>query len=129
MARPAVCIWLKFYCIFMLMFLGAVVALACVMILSPETLAKNDSVFRQNPEEASALMAFFGVVFALIFGLPMPPMFAALVWPRRPSAWYVGVVAIVAGFFTSIGWLGTVPLLLFWVRPEVKEYYGLKVSR
>lgn len=125
MKRPAVCIWLKVYCLVMLVFLGVAVALALAMILAPEELLKNDSTYRRNPEGATAMLSFFGVVFVLIFGLPIPPLLAALVWPRGPAAWYVGIVAIVAGFFTSIGWLGTVPLAVAWMRPEVKQYFGL----
>jgi len=128
MKQPRVCIFLKVYCSLMLVFLGAAVALSVVMIFAPEWLIENETAYRKNPEGASALMAFFGVMFAFIFGLPMLPLFAAVTWPHGRSAWYVGLVAIIAGFFTSIGWIGTAPLLIFWMRPEVKHYYGLSTA-
>lgn len=129
MKRPAVCFWLKAYCAAMLILLGVVVALAMMMIVTPETLLKDETAFRQNPAAATMMMRTFGVFFAMIFGLPMLPLLAAIVWPRGQWAWYVGIMAIVAGFFTVIGWVATLPLLLFWNRPEVKAYYGFAVSQ
>ena len=125
MKTPAICIWLKVYCAGMLLLLGTVVAFSCVMIFAPDSLLQKEAAYQRNPEAAAGMLAGFGVVFAIIFGLPMPFLFAGLVWPRCPSGWYVGWAAIIAGFFTSIGWVGTAPLAIFWLRANVKEFYGV----
>ncbi|MEQ8790967.1 MAG: hypothetical protein RIC55_32185 [Pirellulaceae bacterium] len=126
--RPAICLWLKAYCVIMLLLLGVVVAAALVMIFAPHILMADDPTYRRNPAGAAALSACFGVVFAVIFAAPMPPLLAFLFWPRGPRAWYVGLAAIIAGFFTTVGWIATFPLLLYWVRPPVKAYYGVQTA-
>ena len=105
--RPGVVLWAKLY-------LGALSALYFVLLLfAPFMMASGD-------EEAF----IYGIVFFVI-GLPcailsLVPIFL----PPKPWVWVWILVEIAFGM-TSVCCLPiAVPLLIFWIKPETKRYYG-----
>jgi hypothetical protein len=49
--------------------------------------------------------------------------------PRKKSGWAVGLIAITASIFPFCAtWVGMVPLLVLWCKPEVKRYYAASAS-
>ena len=45
--------------------------------------------------------------------------------PRKKSGWVVGLIAITASIFPfCVTWIGMVPLLVLWCKPEVKRYFA-----
>ena len=123
---PAVCWLLKAYCVGMLLLQSSITIFFARVLLDPAAHIKDEVAYQQNPDAAVAMTVFFCVVLSLIFSAPIPFLLATLFWPRRPSAWKVGLIGLVAGFFTSCGWVGAVPLIVFWFKPEVKAFYALK---
>jgi len=105
-AKPRVVIWFKVYS-----------AILCLIyfftfILSPFFLLSND-------EE----LIIYGLVF-LILSIPLfliciLPIFL----PKRPWVWIYSLVIIGFGM-TGCCFPACIPLLIFWIKPEVKKYYG-----
>jgi hypothetical protein len=60
----------------------------------------------------------------IVVGLALLIPFAAgPLLPRRGWAWVVGLVLICIGMTSMCCLPVTVPLLIWWVKPETKEYY------
>lgn len=61
----------------------------------------------------------------LIVGVPLALLFvvAALV-PKRPWGWVYGLVMICIGLTSCCTWPLTIPLLIKWIKPEMKRYFG-----
>jgi Kef-type K+ transport system membrane component KefB len=128
--KPSVVRWYRLWCaLFIPLWLGVVVyavlkAKGEVEDLGPftELLVKDDQAARdallaEEREEAIGGAALGGI-FLLFY------IFAACV-PRRPWAWVVGMIAIIGTMFPfCLPAAGAVPLLVFWVKPETKRYFG-----
>lgn len=63
------------------------------------------------------LYAIFGAIFAIAFAV-------ALFLPRKPYNWIVGIVYIALGMTSCCFLPATIPLLIFWLKPETKAYFG-----
>ena len=119
-------VWLvaRFFCLLMLLTQGLAVAFFITAIVDP---VWTDKSLRGHPEQI-AVVRFFCVMFAGIFGLPLLPMIPMLVFPRSRLGWYLGVIAMGLGIFTTCGWPIAIPLLVFWFHPEVQRYSGFAVG-
>lgn len=60
-----------------------------------------------------ALGSTFLIVFAVAFFLP-----------PKPYNWIVGIVMIAIGLTSCCTWPATVPLLIYWFKPETKAFFG-----
>ena len=73
-----------------------------------------------SSEEARLLggiMFFMGIALAI-------PFLIGVFLPRKPWAWVYGLVLICIGL-TSVCCLPvTIPLLIHWIKPETKYYFG-----
>ena len=106
-ARPGVVLWAKLY-------LGALSALyLLLLLLSPFMFASGD-------EES----LIYGLVFVVI-GIPCALLSAIPIFlPPRPWVW-VWILVVIGFGMTSVCCLPVaVPLLVFWIKPETKHYYG-----
>ena len=110
---PPVFKWFVAYCIVMaLMYLFLAVFGAMSFFIEPD---KDMSV-----EEATLMGAVF-IVLGLIFFIPYA---AAPFLPRTSWVWVLGLVLICLGL-TSICCLpACIPLLIQWLKPEMKAFYG-----
>ena len=105
--KPGVVLWAKLY-------LGALSALYFVLVLfAPFLMISGDE---------SALV--YGIVFFVI-GLPcailsLVPIFL----PPKPWVWVWILVVIGFGMTSACCLPIAVPLLIFWIKPETKRYYG-----
>lgn len=59
-------------------------------------------------------------------GIAVVPFLAALFLPARQWAWALGFVLICAGMIRPWFLPVAVPLLIYWVKPDVKRYFGRK---
>ncbi len=76
-----------------------------------------------NIYEASELI-INGIV-CLVVGIPFAIAFAiALLLPRKPWNWIVGIVFIAIGLTSCCFMPATIPLLIFWLKPETKAFFG-----
>ena len=112
--KPPVMTWFTAYCVFMaLLYLFCFVLGIVFVTVQP---AQRD----MSPGEAQVM----GIVF-IVMGLALAIPFAIGPFlPRKPGAWVFGLVLICIGL-TSICCLpATIPLLIHWIKPETKMYFG-----
>jgi hypothetical protein len=75
---------------------------------------------RRSTADSLVGALFFGVV-GLVFAVPS---LVALFGGRRPWVHTLGLVLIIVGLLSCYGLPFSVPLLIYWVKPEVKRWYG-----
>ena len=57
--------------------------------------------------------------------LPLAALFlVALFLPPRPAAWIFDLVLIAIGMTSCCCLPATIPLLIYWLKPEAKRYFG-----
>lgn len=111
--RPPVLIWYQIYCGALAVVYVAVIALLVIMLVAA---ARGASVKTEDLIIFGAL-SLTSVPFAVFYG-------AAPFLPNRPWAWTYGVVAIAIGMTSACCLPACVPLLIYWMKPEVKMYFG-----
>lgn len=74
----------------------------------------------QNPEQALITGIAYAVVGAVFFLLYM----VALALPPKPYNWIVGIVMIAIGMTSCCLWPAVIPLLIYWVKPETRKFFG-----
>ena len=110
---PPVLTWYRVYLAAMtLLFVVFTVA----MVISPAP-APRSGHLREMGWLYPLLGGCVGLPFVLAFG-------AAFALPRRPWAWVYHLVLIGIGL-TSVCCIPVcIPLLIFWLKPETKRYFG-----
>ena len=115
--RPAVLLWCKVYLGFMtgLYLVGAVVGVLLLAfaasLADPETDAMEFRIM-------GAVYGVLGVLFGIGFGI-------GLLVPRRRWGWIYTIVLICIGFTSCCTLPACIPLLIFWIKPETKMYFGM----
>jgi glucose uptake protein GlcU len=108
--------WYRIYC-------AVLVFLYLFLIVFGIFLAVNQPQTREYSSEETALMgiiyAVMGVIFFLVFAV-------ALFLPPKPYNWVVGIVMIALGMTSCCFLPFTIPLLIYWVKPETKAFFGRK---
>ena len=67
---------------------------------------------------------FLGGIF-LVLGIPLTMLFAgAFILPQQPWAWIYGIVLICIGFTSLCTLPFCIALLIYWLKPEAKHYFG-----
>lgn len=106
--------WYRVYC-------GAMTALyALVAAVGVFLAAAAPSIPDQRPEETliiGIVYAALGLIFMAVYGI-------ALFLPRKPYNWIVGLVMMALGMTSCCLLPFLIPLLIFWVKPETKAYFG-----
>ena len=113
---PAVVSWQKVYC-------GVLAAVYLLLTLGGLALA----VFHRQAADAQTSAGealFLGVVLALTCAACAAAFGAGLFLPRRRWAWIYHLVLIGIGMTSCACLPFTIPLLIFWIRPEVQRYYS-----
>lgn len=114
--RPAAIVWYRIYAAsVVVLYVGFFVLWQLFVPLGPNTAPQRVG---WTAEGTMAVVALLSVVaaFAGFFVL------AALV-PHKPWGWTVGLIAICLGL-SSCFIVVTVPLLVFWLKPETKAAFG-----
>ncbi|WP_115018617.1 hypothetical protein [Synechococcus sp. UW140] len=109
--KPGVVLWAKVY-------MGGLSLMYLVLILL------SPLMFLSGEEEAVVT----GLVF-LVLGIPcLVISFVPLFLPPKPWVW-VWILVLIAIGMTSVCCLPvTIPLLIFWIKPDVRRYYGNVVA-
>ncbi|MEZ0276316.1 MAG: hypothetical protein ACAH88_15510 [Roseimicrobium sp.] len=111
--RPPVVVWFKVYGWFMVAYCLGIAALSLVFFLmSPQELEMQ----RGEAIVVGSLCLAMGLFFA---AAGLPPLISG----PRPWSWVYSLVLICFGL-TSCTMVVCIPLLIFWLKPEVKAYYG-----
>lgn len=113
---PGVLFWFKAYCALMcLMYLAVAVGSLFFFLVPPEKLEMGQT-------EASIIGGIFLAMGLPLFGLFLVPFFT----PFRPWAWGYAMAMICIGMLSACFWPICIPLMIFWLKPEVKAIYGVR---
>lgn len=74
----------------------------------------------QRPEQTLIMGIVYAVVGAVFFLLYL----IALVLPPKPYNWIVGIVTIAIGMTSCCLWPAVIPLLIYWIKPETRKFFG-----
>lgn len=106
--KPGVVTWFMVYSLLMAL-LYLIVLVAGVILLAN---ARDDEMYIQ------------GILLAAI-SLPLLAAFAAAPFlPRRPWVWIFDIVMICIGLTSVCTMPASIPLLIFWLKPETKVWFG-----
>jgi hypothetical protein len=102
------------YCVAMAIMWFTLVLLGLAFLLT----GPPDS--KMSPQEARVM----GLVFVGLGVVLMAPYVAAPFLPRRRWAWVLGIVLIVLSMTGTCCLPLAIPLLILWVKPESKAFFG-----
>lgn len=110
--KPQVVTWYYVYVVVLcLMFLAVIVGAALVLA----------GVF-PIPEEEQTDATVVSLIYLIMGGFILIPCLVAFFLPRRKWVWIYHMVLICLGL-TGCTVVGCIPLLIFWLKPEVKAYF------
>lgn len=113
-ATPGAVIWFRVYCALMaFIYLLTMGISAIFFIFDPEDLEMT----RIEAYLMGGLLGGLGFVLLLMYLAPF-------ILPRRPWVWVYDVVLIGIGFTSCLTLPFALPLLLYWLKPEAKGYFG-----
>lgn len=113
---PAVWYWYVAYCVAMALLYLMCLALGFVMLSFAEEMAAED------PEMSATQARVMGVVF-IAMSIPLMLMYGiAPLMPKSKGAWILGIVNIALGLTSACCLPVCIPLLIFWIKPELKEF-------
>ncbi len=112
MNAPPVLPWYRAYCVAMaLLYLLCAAGGVAFLTDSPGSRGEFDGAV------TGVLLLGVGLVLAAGFTV-------ALFAPRKPWGWTVGMVAICISLTSCACMPAGIPLLIYWVKPETKAYFG-----
>ena len=110
---PPVWRWYTVYVIAMaLMYLGVMVLGIALTVIDLPTRSDDVPIAVQG-----VLMAVIGAPFFLLYA-------AALFLPKRPWTWVFHLVLICVGLTSACCAPASIPLLIYWLKPETKAAFG-----
>jgi hypothetical protein len=111
---PAVWKWYVAYCI----------AMACLYVLTTifgvVLLAVAPDALHMQPMESKiqgGACVVLGPILLIVFLI-------GIFLPRRPWAWIYGIVLICLGMTSCCCLPASIPLIIYWVKPETKAFFG-----
>ena len=118
--EPRVVFWYRVYCGFMaflyVLCIGGGIAL----------LAFRTEIAAEDPETPEEILVVYGF-FLLVLGLVLTGAYiAAFFLPRERWAWIFHLVLICLGLTSCCSMLASIPLLIYWIKPEVQTWFGMK---
>lgn len=111
---PSVILWYRLYCVAMVLLYLAVGAFSVFALAADPAELGSDAA---ETKVMAAVMALVGFPLAVVFVLPF---FAG----QRRWAWVLGIVLIAIGMTSACCIFVCVPLLIFWLKDDVKAYFG-----
>lgn len=69
---------------------------------------------------------FLGLVYAVVGTIFFAVFLVASILPAKPYNWIVGIVMIAIGMTSCCLWPAVIPLLIYWIKPETREFFGRK---
>lgn len=113
-SRPQVLVWFRIYCVVL-----------CLIYL----LCAGFSLvfFAADPEEmdmGKAEAIIMGVLFLVMGVVLFVASLLPLLLRPRPWVWVYDLIIICIGMTSACFLPLCVPLLIFWIKPEVKAYFG-----
>ena len=112
-SRPGVITWFTAYCVLMALMYGLLAVLGIVMLVVSSTNQSDRIVALVQ----GVLFVGLGIALAGVFG-------AAPFLPRRPWVWVYDLILICLGLTGVCCLPATIPLLVYWLKPEAKWWFG-----
>lgn len=112
-AKPPVVGWYKAYLGFLTFLFLLVVAVGVVFFVAP---ISPDDLDGMPPELMGGIYLGSGIVMSI-------PCIVGFFLPRSKGAWIFHLVMICIGL-SGCTIFFSVPLLIFWLKPEVKDWYS-----
>jgi hypothetical protein len=112
--RPEVVIWFKIYCgALCVLYLGVAALSLVYFMIDPATLELS----HLEAQMTGTVLLVAGLV---CYGACMIPF----VFQPRPWLWVYDLVVICVGMTSFCCMPVCIPLLIFWIKPEVRAYFG-----
>lgn len=87
--------------------------------------AALSSLGERAPETDAQAIWLQGVLM-MVISIPLMFIFIlGLLTPRRPWGWGYGFVPIAVGLTSPCCMLASIPLLIFWLKPGVKQWFNI----
>lgn len=115
--RPDVYLWLLVYCGLMAMLYLCIMGMGLAgfaAVFLDEGMSEEDRI---TVPIGGAVLVAIGLALCTAF---MLPFFV----PRRPWVWIYDLVLICLGMTSVCTMPFCIPLLIFWLKPETKAYFG-----
>ena len=107
-------LWYRVYCGLMIaLYLLVTVVGVFLAVVQPQS-------GTNSPEE----MLITGIVYAVLGGIFFLVFAVALFMPRKSWNWVVGIVMIGLGMTSCCFLPFLIPLLIYWLKPETKAFFG-----
>lgn len=113
---PPVYMWYKVYCIAMVVMFLFVVGAGLFFLLGGSFIAKN-------AEDRTTFM-ILGPIYIIMGLVLLAPFAVAPFLSPTPWVWIYGLVLICLGMTSSCCLPACIPLLIYWIKPDVKKYFG-----
>jgi hypothetical protein len=116
---PKVVFWFRVYC-------GFMTAVYTIFGLGSIAFIVFSSKMAGHGKEdlPEAFLIAYGV-FLVVLGLGLAAAFAAPFFVAPKSwVWVYDLVLIAVGLTSCACWPITIPLLIYWIKPEAKAYFG-----
>jgi hypothetical protein len=111
---PKVVVWFKAYAaLFAALYLVVAVCSLVFFLLDPAEL----DMTRPEALITGAFLLTLGLVFCLAFAFPF-------FLKPRPWVWVYDLVLICIGLTSPCCMPASIPLLIYWLKPEAKAYFG-----
>ncbi len=77
-----------------------------------------------NKEYSAQEMLIMGIIYAILGAVFLLIFTVALFLPPKPYNWIVGIVMIAIGMTSCCFVPFLIPLMIYWVKPETKAFFG-----
>lgn len=115
---PGVVIWFKVYAGLLCFIYAVMVAIGVALLAAPRFIPFND------PDLPATAVYIYGAIFALLGGLFLVVCALPFFLRPRPWVWVYDLVIIGLGMTSACFLPFSVILLIFWLKPETKRYFG-----
>lgn len=84
----------------------------------------REEIAEWPPKDDPAMFLVYGVVLVVMGAVLHTVYMTAFFLPRRPWAWIVHLVLISLGLTSCCTLPASIPLLVFWLKPETRLWFG-----
>lgn len=115
---PKVTYWAKVYMVAMALLYLLVIGIGLFLLLV------DQSVFDASDSEMLELRIQGAI--SLVMGIVLSIAYVVgLIMPQAKAGWIFTLVLICFGMTSCCTWPATIPLLIFWIKPETRTYFNM----
>lgn len=123
MEKPKVITWFNVYAIVMIVIYVLLTIAGVALFVFSDSIANASSDSSGNAQTDAMEFVIMGI-FYVAFGVVLAIAFVVgLLAPRKFWAWVYNLVLICLGLTSCCFWPITIPLLIFWLKDETKQWY------